>query len=135
MTSPNRWEQTGPEADPWSAMSLIISGVLLWGGIGWAVSRWLDSQAWMGAGVVIGGVLGVLLVYLRYGRGQSGPPATVGPVVLTGQAVRPGQAAGTTTSTPSAAPVLPTPSAFQTPPYQTHPFENHPLEKLEEDTP
>jgi ATP synthase protein I len=109
MTTPNRWEHSGPEADPWSAMSMIISGVLVWGGIGWAVSRWLDSTAWMGAGVVIGGVLGVLLVYLRYGRGQSGPPVSVGPVVLPGEF-----GFATTTAALSAAPVLPTPSAFAT---------------------
>ncbi len=112
MTAPNRWEQSGPEADPWSAMSMIISGVLVWGGVGWAVSRWLHSAAWMGAGVVLGGVLGVLLVYLRYGRGQSGPPVTVGPVVLPGQS---GFATTVATLSTSAAPVLPTPSAVEIP--------------------
>jgi ATP synthase protein I len=125
MTAPNRWEWSGPEVDPWSAMSVIISGVLLWGGIGWAVSRWLNSQAWMGAGVVIGGVLGVLLVYLRYGRGQSGPPATVGPVVVPGQSE-----VTTTTATLFAAPVSPTPSAFETTEFVTAEFEI-----VEEDTP
>jgi ATP synthase protein I len=104
---PSRWEHHGPEADPWSALSLIISGVLLWGGIGWAVSEWLGSKAWMGAGVLVGGVLGVLLVYLRYGRGQSGPPASAGPVVLPGPATNAGTTAGGET-TPDAPPsVLP----------------------------
>jgi ATP synthase protein I len=114
MTQPNRWEHQGAEADPWSALSLIISGVLLWGAIGWAVSRWLHSPAYMGAGVLIGGVLGVLSVYLRYGRAQPGPPVTVGPVVL------PGHSGDTTTArTPvtSAPPVSstaePTPSVTQ----------------------
>lgn len=80
----DRWQQSS-EADPWSALSLIISGVLMWGLIGWAVSRWLHSAAFTGAGIVIGGVLGVLCVYLRYGRGQSGPPASGGPVVFHGE--------------------------------------------------
>jgi ATP synthase protein I len=107
MTTSNRWEHAGPEADPWSAMSMIISGVLLWGAAGYGVSEWLNSRVYMGAGVVIGGVLGVLLVYLRYGRAQSGPPATVGPVVV------PGQPAATATapdvSASSATPAPPTP--------------------------
>jgi hypothetical protein len=107
MTQPNRWEHHATEADPWSALSLIISGVLLWGAIGYGVSEWLHSRAYMGGGVLIGGVLGVLSVYLRYGRAQSGPPATVGPVVL------PGHSRDTTTAGPpvtSAPPVSPTAS-------------------------
>jgi ATP synthase protein I len=100
---PNRWQHDGPEIDPWSALSLILSGVLLWGAIGWGVSEWLGSRAWMGAGVLIGGVLGVLLVYLRYGRGQSGPPSPVGPVVLPGQV----RSAGGATTPDAASSVLP----------------------------
>ena len=80
----NRWQYDGPEVDAWSAMSSVISGVLLWGVIGYGVSRWLGSQVYLGLGVVIGGVLGVLSVYLRYGRDQSGPPVSGGPVVLPG---------------------------------------------------
>jgi ATP synthase protein I len=110
--SPSRWEHQGPEIDAWSAMSSIISGVLLWGLIGWGVSRWLHSAAYTGAGIVIGGVLGVLLVYLRYGRDQSGPPATVGPVVLPGQIACTAEVA-TTDVTPTAASVLPTPTTAQ----------------------
>jgi hypothetical protein len=65
-------------------MSLVISGVLLWGLIGWGLAAWLHSRVFVGLGLVIGGVLGVVLVYLRYGREQSGPPVTVGPVALRG---------------------------------------------------
>jgi hypothetical protein len=114
MTAQNRWEHHGPEADPWSAMSMIISGVLLWGFIGWGFSRWLHSDVYTGVGIVIGGVLGVLLVYLRYGRAQSGPPATVGPVVLPGHS-RDTTTAGTpVTSAPPVSPTAsPTPSETQ----------------------
>ena len=97
-TTENRWEHHGPEADPWSAMSMIISGVLLWGAIGWGL-RVAALQGLHGCWCRHRGVLGVLVVYLRYGRAQSGPPATVGPVVL------PGPSEVTTTlRTPPAAP-------------------------------
>jgi ATP synthase protein I len=112
MTQPqptNRWQHDGPEADPWSAMSSVIAGVLLWGALGFGMSEWLGSRAWMGAGVVIGGVLGVLSVYLRYGRAPSGPPLSGGPVAFQGK-----PAAGNPANPASAAPRVPsTPPALQ----------------------
>ena len=85
QTPADRWRHEGPEVDAWSALSSIIAGVLLWGAIGYGVSRWLDSRVYMGVGLVIGGVLGVLSVYLRYGRGLSGPPVSGGPVSFHGR--------------------------------------------------
>jgi hypothetical protein len=71
----SRWgDAQYPKFDPWSAMSSIMAGVLLWGLIGWALSRWTGSDLFAGAGILIGGVLGTLVVYLRYGRPQSGTP-------------------------------------------------------------
>ncbi|BEP11809.1 hypothetical protein acdb102_01200 [Acidothermaceae bacterium B102] len=121
----NRWQHDGRDADPWSALSSIIAGVLLWGAIGWAVSEWLHSRAYMGAGLVIGGVLGVMSVYLRYGRHQSGPPVTGGPVVFPG---RTGAVPGALTPESARAtpvPTAPTASLSAQPPAPT----------AEEDTP
>jgi ATP synthase protein I len=56
------------EADAWNAFSLVLSGMLVWGGAGWLVSRWLGSQAWIGLGLMVGTGAGVGLVWLRYGR-------------------------------------------------------------------
>lgn len=56
------------EADAWNAFSLVLSGMLVWGGAGWLVSRWLDSQAWIGLGLMVGTGGGLALVWLRYGR-------------------------------------------------------------------
>lgn len=72
------WPQY-PTADPYAALSYIVSGVLVWGLIGWGLARWLDAPVLTGLGLVIGGVLGIVLVYLRYGRPQSGPPTSVRP--------------------------------------------------------
>jgi hypothetical protein len=60
-------------------MSTIMAGVLMWGLIGWGVSKWLDIKAFAGLGILIGGVLGILAVYLRYGRPQPGPPKQADP--------------------------------------------------------
>jgi ATP synthase protein I len=71
----NPWADppTYPRADPWQAVSYLISGVVVWGGIGWLAARWLGIPALIGLGFIIGGVLGILMTYLRYGRPQSGP--------------------------------------------------------------
>ena len=58
------------EADAWNAFSYVLSGMLVWGGAGWLLSRWLGSQAWLGLGLVVGTAAGLGLVWLRYGRQQ-----------------------------------------------------------------
>jgi hypothetical protein len=76
-----RWEEARnvPTVDPWHAVSYLISGVTLWGLIGWAAARWLDIPALIGVGFIIGGVLGIWLTYIRYGRPQSGPSTSMSP--------------------------------------------------------
>ncbi len=56
------------EADAWSAFSLVLSGMLLWGGVGWLLSAWLGSDLYLGLGMVLGTTGGLALVWLRYGR-------------------------------------------------------------------
>ena len=56
------------EADAWNAFSYVLSGMLVWGGAGWLVSRWLGSQVWVGLGLMVGTGAGLALVWLRYGR-------------------------------------------------------------------
>ncbi len=56
------------EADAWNAFSLVLSGMLVWGGVGWLVSRWLGSEVWIGLGLMVGTGAGIALVWLRYGR-------------------------------------------------------------------
>jgi ATP synthase protein I len=67
------------EAEAFHVLSLLISGVLLWGGVGWALAAWLHAPWLAGIGVVVGGVLGVSAVLVRYGRSPSGPALRVGP--------------------------------------------------------
>jgi F0F1-type ATP synthase assembly protein I len=56
------------EADAWNAVSLILSGMIVWGGVGWLLSRWLDNQLPVAIGLVLGTGAGTALVWLRYGR-------------------------------------------------------------------
>lgn len=51
-----------------TAMSLLLSGLLFWGGIGWLVSRWLDNALYMVLGILLGVGAALYLVWIRYGR-------------------------------------------------------------------
>lgn len=52
----------------WSIPSYILSGIILYGGGGWLLSRWTGVAAFTPIGVIIGVVLAIYLVYRKYGR-------------------------------------------------------------------
>ena len=56
------------EADAYGALGLIISGVLVWGGIGYLLSQRFDNQAFVLVGLLLGMAGGLYLVWFRYGR-------------------------------------------------------------------
>jgi ATP synthase protein I len=50
------------------ALSYLIGGMLVWGGIGWLVDRWLGTSGIaMGIGAVVGGAAGIYLIARRLG--------------------------------------------------------------------
>lgn len=52
--------------DGWNALSYLISGVVVWGGVGWLLDAWLDTRAFAGLGIVLGAGAGIAMVWLRY---------------------------------------------------------------------
>lgn len=54
--------------DAWSATGLLISGVVVWGGAGWLVSRWLDNQLFVMVGLLVGTATALYGIWFRYGR-------------------------------------------------------------------
>ena len=54
--------------DPYAVISYLLSGVIFYGGIGWLLDWWLGSRGFVGLGIVVGAVAGVVLVWLRYSR-------------------------------------------------------------------
>lgn len=56
------------EADAWGAFGLVVSGVLVWGGVGWLLSAWLDNPVPVPVGLLVGMSAGLFLVWFRYGR-------------------------------------------------------------------
>ncbi len=56
------------EADAWGALGLVISGVLVWGVVGYVLSVRLDSTLPLVLGLLLGMFGGLYLVWFRYGR-------------------------------------------------------------------
>lgn len=56
------------EADAWGAFGLVVSGVVVWGGVGALVGAWLDSSIPVLIGLLLGMTAGLYLVWFRYGR-------------------------------------------------------------------
>lgn len=51
----------------WNAMSYLISGPVLFGGIGWALDRWLGTSWLVAVGIVGGMALSLYVIWFRYG--------------------------------------------------------------------
>ena len=59
----------------WTVLSYLISGPLLYGGLGWLLDRWLGTQVFVPVGIVAGMALSFYLIVLRYVRPQPAPSA------------------------------------------------------------
>jgi ATP synthase protein I len=63
----------GTENPGWTVFSYLLSGMIFYGGVGWAIGHWaIHSALFFPLGMVVGLGLGIALIILRYGRtGQS----------------------------------------------------------------
>jgi F0F1-type ATP synthase assembly protein I len=53
----------------WSITGTLLAGILVWGGIGFLLDRWLDLRwLFLPIGMVIGVGASIYVVYVRYGR-------------------------------------------------------------------
>lgn len=48
----------------------LLSGVVLFGGLGWLLDRWLDTSFIVAIGMLGGTALSLYLVWVRYGSGR-----------------------------------------------------------------
>ena len=56
------------QSDAWNAFALVVSGVTVWGGVGWLLSEWLDNRLYLMLGILVGTAAALYLVWVRYGR-------------------------------------------------------------------
>lgn len=57
-----------PRGDPWHAFGYLVSGVALYGALGWFLDRWLGTSFVVGIGIVVGAGLGLYLTFQRFNR-------------------------------------------------------------------
>jgi ATP synthase protein I len=66
---------SGGEAAAWTVLAYVISGPLLYGGLGWLADRWLGTFPVLVAMGILGGmVLALYLVWVRFGACDRRPP-------------------------------------------------------------
>ena len=52
----------------WSIVGYLLSGLIIWCGIGWGLDRWLGTTYLVLAGMLLGAGASIYLVWLRFGR-------------------------------------------------------------------
>lgn len=62
-----------PFADPWRSFSYIVSGVLLYGLLGWLADRWLGTTFLVAIGILVGAGLGIYMTFARYNKTPASP--------------------------------------------------------------
>jgi ATP synthase protein I len=68
-TEPGRGGPSSGESMAWAIIGTLLAGVLVWGGIGHLVDRWIGTHGvWTAIGVVVGASGAFYLIYVRYGR-------------------------------------------------------------------
>lgn len=65
-----------PVLDPWRAFAYLVSGVGLYGGLGWLLDRWLGTGFIVAIGAVVGAGLGLWMTFawLRHVRSTETHP-------------------------------------------------------------
>lgn len=65
--SPAEQPSPRPQVDPWQAFSYLLTGVGLYGFLGWLADRWLGTSFLVVIGILLGAVLGLYLTVKRLG--------------------------------------------------------------------
>ena len=74
----------------WGITGTMLSGIIVWGGVGWLLDRWLETRFFILVGTLLGLAVAIYLVVVKYGAVDP-PPAGRRPTGTTpgGQRSRP----------------------------------------------
>lgn len=54
------------QGDPWHAFGYLVSGVFMYGFLGWLADRWLDTEFLVVIGILFGAFLGIFMTIKRF---------------------------------------------------------------------
>jgi len=57
-----------PKGDPWHAFGYLVSGVLLYGLIGWGLDRLFGTSWLVVVGIIAGAITGIYLTWARFNK-------------------------------------------------------------------
>ena len=57
-----------PKGDPWHAFGYLVSGVLMYGLIGWGLDQWLGTSFLVAIGILVGAGFGIYMTFARFNR-------------------------------------------------------------------
>ncbi|VXB20808.1 AtpZ/AtpI family protein [Nocardioides sp. AX2bis] len=63
---PSPTSERGPQGDPWHAFGYVVSGVAVYGLVGWGADQWLGTSFLVAIGILFGAVLGIYLTISRF---------------------------------------------------------------------
>src|SRR5215212_114560 len=58
----------------WGITGTMLSGIIVWGGVGWLLDRWLETRFFILVGTLLGLAVAIYLVVVKYGSVEP-PPA------------------------------------------------------------
>ena len=67
-------EEERPQGDPWHAFGYIVSGVGVYGFLGWLLDRWLGTEFFVAIGILAGASLGIYMTIARFNRAFAPEP-------------------------------------------------------------
>jgi ATP synthase protein I len=68
-----------PKGDPWHAFGYVVSGVGVYGFLGWLADRWLGTTYLVAIGILLGAGFGIYMTFARFNKvlpGVTGPPSS-----------------------------------------------------------
>jgi ATP synthase protein I len=63
---PSAPKPRGPQGDPWHAFGYVVSGVVIYGLVGWLADGWLGTTFLVAVGILIGAAFGIYMTFVRF---------------------------------------------------------------------
>ena len=75
----------------WNITGTMLSGIIVWGGVGYVLDRWLETRIFTLVGTILGLTVAIYLIVVKYGSVDPPPVARRGTRTTSGgQRRRPG---------------------------------------------